>query len=324
MDMPPTLPVPRLHARTETWTPGAAPCAVAVGNFDGVHLGHAAIVARLVREARSRGLPAVALSFDPHPAAVLRPDRVPTPLTTIERRATLLLDLGVDAVLVQPADRVLMALTPEAFYHGFLRGRLRGEAFVEGADFRFGADRAGDVTLLERLAAADGFSCAVVPPVLDGGTPVSSSRIRGLVAAGDVAAARRLLTADYRLSGTVVTGARRGAGLGFPTANLADISTLVPAGDVYAARVTVPGEQRPVPAAVHVGPNVTFGEQRTSVEAHLIGFSGSLYGMRLDVDFLDRLRDTRRFPSTDELVTQLSADVAAAERVIAAASLPSA
>lgn len=324
MDMPPTLPAPRLHARSTTWTPGGAACAVAVGNFDGVHLGHAAIVDRLVAEARSRGLPAVALSFDPHPAAVLRPDRVPPPLTTIDRRAALLLDLGVDAVLVQPADRQLMALAPEAFYQGFLRGRLRGEAFVEGADFRFGADRAGDVTLLARLAAADGFPCAVVPPVLDAGVPVSSSRLRRLVAAGDVAAARRLLTADYRLSGTVVVGARRGAGLGFPTANLADIVTLVPAGGVYAARVTVPGDPRPVPAAVHIGPNVTFGEQHTSVEAHLIGFSGSLYGARLDVDFLDRLRDTRRFPSTDELVAQLSADVAAAERVIAAAGLPSA
>jgi len=324
MDMPPTLPAPRLHARTATWTPGAAPCAVAVGNFDGVHVGHAAIVARLLSEARSRGLPAVALSFDPHPAAVLRPDRVPAPLTTIERRAALLLDLGVDAVVVQPADRLLMGLAPDAFYRGFLRGRLQAEAFVEGSDFRFGADRAGDVTLLGRLAAADGLSCAVVPPVLAGGTPVSSSRLRGLVAAGDVAAARRLLTADYRVSGTVVVGARRGTGLGFPTANLADIATLVPAGGVYAARVTVPGGRKPVPAAVHVGPNVTFGEQRTSVEAHLIGFSGSLYGARLDVDFLERLRDTRQFPSPDELVTQLSADVAAAERVIAAACVPSA
>jgi riboflavin kinase/FMN adenylyltransferase len=155
--------------------------------------------------------------------------------------------------------------------------------------------------------------------VFVGGAAVSSSRLRGLVAAGDVRAASALLTAAYRLTGTVVTGARRGATLGFPTANLDAIATLLPAQGVYAARALAAdprgGPRRSWPAAVHIGPNVSFGGTAVSVEVHLIGFAGDLYGSSLDVDFLERLRDTRRFASVDELRMQLAADVEAAERV---------
>jgi riboflavin kinase/FMN adenylyltransferase len=208
-----------------------------------------------------------------------------------------------------------MSLPAESFYTDVLRGRLRAVALVEGADFRFGAGRRGDVTLLRERCAADGLAFDVVAPVLAGGAPVSSSRIRSLIAAGDVLAANRLLTAPLRVTGTVVQGRRRGAGLGFPTANLGSISTLVPAQGVYAARAAVAdGDMRGRfhAAAVHVGPNVSFGETAVSVEVHLVGFSGDLYGRRLDVDFLERLRDTRKFDSIDELKAQLTADVAAA------------
>lgn len=297
---------------------------MAVGNFDGVHVGHAAIVATLRATARRLGVPAVALTFDPHPASVLRPEAAPTPLTTPARRAELLAALGVDAVLVQPADVQLMSLPAESFYTDVLRGRLAATALVEGQDFRFGAGRRGDVTVLREWCVADGLSLEVVAPVMAGTEPVSSSRIRGLIAVGDLRGANALLTAAFRLTGTVVQGARRGAGLGFPTANLASIATLVPAQGVYAARAAVVdanGVRMLHAAAVHIGPNVSFGESAVSVEAHLVGFSGDLYGHRLDVDFLERLRDTRRFDSVADLKAQLAADVAAATAI--AESAPS-
>ena len=291
-------------------------CAVAVGNFDGVHVGHAAIVSALRSAAARLGVPALAFTFDPHPAAVVRPGSAPAPLTTPSRRAELLLRLGVDAVVVQPADAALVALDAEAFYAEVLRRRLGAAAIVEGSDFRFGAGRAGDVTLLAALCARDGVALEVVPPVVAGGLPVSSSRLRTLIAAGQVREAAELATEPYRISGRVVAGKRRGATLGFPTANLADIVTLIPGAGVYAARATVAGAVHA--AAVHVGPNVSFGESEISVEAHLVGFAGDLYGSLLDVDFLDRLRDTRKFASIDDLTTQLAADVAAAARVAGA------
>ena len=296
------------------WAAGVD-AAVAVGNFDGVHVGHAEIVRRLRAVADRRGVPAVALTFDPHPASVVRPGTAPVPLTVPARRAELLLALGLDAVLVQPVDPRFVAVTAEAFYRDVLRGRLRAVALVEGADFRFGAGRRGDVRLLAALAAADGLVLEVVEPVVVGGEAVSSSRVRALVAAGDVAAARGLLTAPYRVCGTVVHGAHRGAGLGFPTANLAGIATLLPAPGVYAARAAVAGAAASHAAAVHVGPNATFGETAVSVEAHLVGFAGDLYGRRLDVDFLERVRDTRHFDSIDELVARMRADVSRAAEI---------
>jgi riboflavin kinase/FMN adenylyltransferase len=283
---------------------------VAVGNFDGVHLGHAAIARRLRRAADRAGVPALAVTFDPHPAAIVRPESAPVPLTTPARRAELLLALGLDAVLVQPADAALLGLEPAAFYAWMLRDRLAAVAIVEGHDFRFGAGRAGDVELLASLAAADQAVVEVVEPVVAAGEPVSSSRLRRLVAAGDVAAVQRLSTAPHRATGRVVVGARRGRGLGFPTANLAAIATLLPAPGVYAARAIVAG--RAYAAAVNVGPAPTFGSTVNTVEAHLIGFAGDLYDHVLDVDFLDRLRDTRRFSSVEDLKTQLAEDVARA------------
>lgn len=313
----PSIPPPLVVASTGRWTPSSPACAVAVGNFDGVHLGHAAIARRLVDTARRLGLPAVVLSFDPHPAAVLRPAAAPAALSTIARRAELLLALGIDAVLVQPTDRELLSLPAERFFTELLRMRLGARAIVEGTDFRFGADRGGDIGLLEALCRRDGVVVETVAPVTVGGEAVSSSRIRGLIAAGRVGEAATMLTAVYRLRGTVVAGAGRGKPLGFPTANLDRIATLLPAPGVYAAVASLPeaaGQRHP--AAVHVGRNETFGAEQITVEAHLIGFSGTLYGSDLDVDFLERLRDTHRFASVDALKAQLATDVARAEAVV--------
>ncbi len=321
MDTPPLLPAARIFTRQPRWEPAAT--AVAVGNFDGVHLGHAAIVQRLRAAAERLRVPAVAFTFDPHPASVVRPGAAPPPLTTPDRRAELLLDLGVDAVLVQPTDARLVGLEAEAFYATILRDSLRARALVEGEDFHFGARRRGDVGLLGTLCHQDGIPLDVVPPVLDAGRPVSSSRLRELISAGDVAAAARLLTSAYRITGTVVAGARRGRTLGFPTANLAEIATLLPGNGVYAAVAVLPDGSRH-PAAVHLGPNASFGATSISVEAHLVDYAGDLYGSRLDVDFLARLRDTRRFATVEDLKAQLAADVAEAARIAAPACIPAA
>jgi riboflavin kinase/FMN adenylyltransferase len=313
------IPTPFVAASSGRWSPASPGCAVTVGNFDGVHLGHAAIVRQVCMAARRLDVPAVAFTFDPHPAAVVRPESAPAPLTTPARRAALLRSLGVDAVLVQPTDRLLVSLPAEGFYAEILRGRLHARAIVEGADFRFGANRTGDIRLLESLCSRDGMTLETVAAVMADGLPVSSSRLRGLIVAGAVREASLLMTSPYRLTGTVVEGARRGGTIGFPTANLSGIATLLPAAGVYAARVTVP-DGSIHPAAVHIGPNISFGETRISIEAHLIGYSGMLYGSTLDVDFLDRLRDTQRFDSIDALKAQLSADVARALEVVG--SLP--
>ena len=315
MPSPQPIAEPLAFPRAGGWSPVTG-VALAVGNFDGVHLGHAEIVRRLRATADRLGVPAAVLTFDPHPATIVRPATAPAPLTTPARRAELLLALGLDAVLVQPVDRRFVALEAEAFYHDLLRDRLRARALVEGADFRFGRGRRGDVGLLAALAAADGVALEVVAPVAATGTPVSSSRVRELVAAGDIPAANALLTAAFRATGTVVHGAHRGAALGFPTANLAGIATLLPAAGVYAGRAVLP-DGRVHAAAVHIGPNASFGETAVSVEAHLVGFAGDLYGSRLDVDFLARLRDTRRFDVIDDLVVQMRSDVEAAARIAA-------
>lgn len=287
-----------------------------MGNFDGVHVGHARIVERLLEAGRRRSVPTAAFTFDPHPARLLRPDAAPEPLSTPPRRAELLVGLGVDAVLVQPVDAALLALSPEDFYRQVLRSGVNATAIVEGSDFRFGAGRSGDVALLRRLAAADGVEVTVVEPVAVDGLPVSSSRVRGLVAAGDVAAAAALLSAPYRLEGEVVRGAARGRLLGFPTANLSGIATLVPPPGVYAGRARPAGGGGiSWPAAIHIGTSATFGTTLPTVEAHLVGYDGDLYGRRLGVDFLARLRDTRRFDSPEALRLALAADVARAVEV---------
>lgn len=315
-----SLPAPLVFG-----SPSCAPplprAAVAVGNFDGVHLGHAAIARRLRAVADQAGVPAVALTFDPHPASIVRPAAAPVPLTTPARRAELLLALGLDAVLVQQANAELVALPAETFYHNILRSRLGAMAFVEGADFRFGAGRVGDVALLAQLARADGATVEVVAPVVADGEPISSSRLRALVAIGDVAAAATLATAPHRASGIVIEGARRGRQIGFPTANLGSVATLLPADGVYAARASIQDDgptREWFAAAVNVGPAPTFGVSTSDVEVHLVSYSGDCYGRILDVDFLARLRDTRRFPSVDELTAQLAADVAKAVEIVAA------
>lgn len=290
--------------------------AVTIGNFDGVHRGHARIVAELLAQAKAVGGPAVVFTFDPHPVVLLRPDAAPPPLTWTERKAELLEMLGVDAMIAYPTDDALLALTPQEFFDGIVRGRLASRAMVEGSNFCFGRRRAGDVRLLKDLCGQAEISLTVIEPLQIGNDTVSSSRVRDLIRAGNVAAAAGMLTQPYRIRGLVTHGAARGGRLGFPTANVAGIDTLLPAPGVYAGRAITDGNQWP--AAINLGSNPTFGEQACKVEVHLIGFAGALYGRPLEVDFLARLRDIRPFASVDELKGQVAKDVEASRQIASA------
>ncbi|RMF40659.1 MAG: bifunctional riboflavin kinase/FAD synthetase [Planctomycetota bacterium] len=283
--------------------------AVSVGNFDGVHRGHAALAAELVRLAREVGGPAVVMTFDPPPVAILVPNRPPTPpLTTISRRAELLGGLGVDGLIAYPTDRTLLELTPEAFFQRILVQRLQIRAIVEGPNFRFGRDRAGDTALLAELCKQAKIRLSIVPPAVDEqGEMISSTRIRRLIAAGNIEEANRLLTQPYCIEGIVSKGAERGKRLGFPTANLEGIRCLMPAHGVYGG--AVPLGDAWFPAAVHIGPNPTFDEQRSKVEVHVLDWEGDLYGHHLRCALLHRVREICKFDSIEALRAQLRQDI---------------
>lgn len=285
--------------------------ALTIGNFDGVHLGHARLVERLLALARQVDGPSIVFTFDPHPARLLHPERAPWPLTWTDRKAQLLAQLGVDWMIAYPTDEALLALTDREFFEQMVRGKLAARAMAEGPNFCFGHNRTGTVEVLAELTRASGMTLEIVEPVVVDGEIVSSSRVRRQISAGKVDEARRLLTQPYRIRGIVTHGAGRGARLGFPTANVAGIDTLLPGAGVYGGRAFVGGQSWP--AAVNVGANPTFGEQELKVEAHLIGFRGAIYGELLEVDFLTRLRDVRPFAGIDELKRQLALDVAAAQ-----------
>ncbi|MBI2481743.1 MAG: bifunctional riboflavin kinase/FAD synthetase [Planctomycetia bacterium] len=281
--------------------------AVSIGNFDGVHQGHARIVEALRVQATTVGGPSIVFTFDPHPVRLLRPHKVPPPLTWADRKAELIAELNVDGMVVYPTDEELLALTPQEFFRQIVVEQLDARAMVEGPNFFFGKDRAGDIGVLRSLCAASDITLQVVPPLTVGTDYVSSSRIRRLIEAGDVDQAAQMLTRPYRIRGMVTHGAGRGAKLGFPTANIDAIDTILPAIGVYAGWAFFGNERWP--AAINIGPNPTFGEDRLKVEAHLIGYSGSLYGQPLEVDFLAHVRETRRFASAEELQQQLVSDI---------------
>jgi riboflavin kinase/FMN adenylyltransferase len=298
----------------EELTDAARGGAVAIGNFDGVHVGHRRIVERLLARSRELGGPAIVFTFDPHPVRLLRPAECPPPLTWTERKAELLAGLGVDRVVAYPTDEALLQLTAREFFERIVVEALAAKAVVEGPNFYFGHNREGDVRLLGALAAGAGMSLDVVEPVVLEGEIVSSSRARRLIAGGDVATAARLLAAPYRIRGVVTHGAGRGAKMGFPTANLAGVDTLLPAAGVYAGRAWVAGA--PCAAAINLGPNPTFGEQALKVEVHVLDRETALYGQLLEVEFVARLRDVVKFGSSEELVAQLRRDISAVRAMV--------
>jgi len=286
---------------------------VAIGVFDGVHVGHRAIVARAVAAADELGLRSVVVTFDPHPAAVVRPEAAPLLLGDVSGRLDLLATLGVDATFVLPFDREISSWSAEEFVARLLVGRLHARRVVVGENFRFGNRALGDVALLTTLGADrydfDVDAVALVGGGGAGGDAVSSTMIRELVAEGDVAAAAAALARPYGLRGIVVRGDGRGRELGFPTANVAVPPGLaVPADGVYAGWLIRADGSR-WPAAISVGTNPTFDGVERRVEAYALDADFDLYGETVRIGFTDRLRGQVRFDSVDELVTQMHQDV---------------
>lgn len=285
---------------------------VTIGNFDGVHRGHQHVFARCREVARLQGLGSVvAVTFDPHPMAVLRPEHAPSMLTTMDARLELLAEAGVDATLVLPFDLEMASWSPAEFVRRVLVGALHSGAVVVGANFRFGHRAAGDVATLRDLGGELGF--ATEPIMLDGGPQVwSSTYVRHCLAAGDVTGAEEALGRPFAVRGTVVRGDQRGRDLGFATANIPIGPGLsAPADGVYAGwlRRTDTGEVSP--SAISVGTNPTFdGERERRVEAHVIdGSVPDLYGVEVDVSFVHRLRGMIRFDDLDKLVAAMQDDV---------------
>jgi riboflavin kinase / FMN adenylyltransferase len=302
------------------WPVVVGPVVVALGNFDGVHLGHQVVVRRAVEEARSRGLRAVAVTFDPHPRAVLRPGSEPKLLTVLEVREELLLGCGVDEVRVLRFDLELSKKSPGDFVREVLVGELGAGVVVVGENFRFGYKASGDVKDLDRHMRDAGGEAYAVPTYVLGeaagsGEAINSTRIRMLLHDGEAREAARLLGRPYSLRGVVVEGDKRGHALGFPTANvLPGAVALVPGRGVYAGHVRV-GEER-YGACTNVGVAPTFERRESRVEAYLLDYEGDLYGEVIDVTFEERLRPEKQFSGVYELKEQIARDVAEARRVV--------
>lgn len=288
---------------------------IAIGNFDGVHRGHATLLGQVKSLADQLGGPAIAMVLDPHPATILRPEFVPERLTQIETRAELMDRLGIDALVVCHIDRHFLNLTAEQFFSSLVLDRLNAKAMVEGPNFFFGRDRGGNVEVLAELCRQADLQLHIVEPMHVGTQMISSTRIRGLLAEGAVADAADLLGHPHRIDGIVTSGAQRGRDIGFPTANLSEIEVVVPCPGVYAGYLrTKDGIHA---AAIHVGPNPTFESNGDlKVEVHALDYDGDLYDQRVQVDFLHRVRDVVRFESPKALVSQLHQDIAEIRKVL--------
>ena len=296
----------------DSLTPPPGGSAIAVGTFDGVHLGHRAAIAVAAAAARRLDATPVVVTWDRHPAETLRPEAAPPLVSSVERKIELLAETGADIVVVLPFDRELSQLSAERFVAEVLVARLGARSVSVGRGWRFGRGARGDVPLLARLGAENGFGVSDVPLTLSGGEPVSSTRIRALVAAGDMETARQLLGRPFDLTGVVERGDRRGTKLGYPTANLSlDPRLAAPPRGVYAGRTRALGRWHL--AAVNIGVNPTFGgdprRAPSKVESHLLDFDADIYDQTVRVELWRRLRDELKFDSVEELVDRMAEDV---------------
>jgi riboflavin kinase/FMN adenylyltransferase len=292
---------------------------VALGNFDGFHRGHQAVVDRAVRLARAEGRPALVATFDPHPVRFFRPDTPPFRLTTLDQRERLFGAAGADAMIVFRFDAALAATSAEDFIAERLVGLFAAAGVVTGEDFTFGKGRGGNVDVLKSLGAAHGFSVEAVGPVSDRGGPISSSRIREALQEGDCETAARLLTRPFAIEGVVEHGDKRGRMLGYPTANIALGKYLRPRFGVYAVRGRLPGG-RVLDGAANLGVRPTFDPPKELLEPYFFGVEENLYGQKVEVELVSFLRPEAKFDSLDALTMQMAEDVEEAKRRLAAAS----
>jgi riboflavin kinase/FMN adenylyltransferase len=292
----------------EAVPPGWGRCVATIGVFDGVHRGHQQIIGRAVERARELHRPAVVITFDPHPAEVVRPGTHPTALTTPHHKAELVEALHADVLCLLPFTLEFSRMSPKEFAHAVLVERLHAATVVVGDNFRFGHGAAGGLDSLVTLGAEFGFAAEGVPLLTENGTTISSTFVRACVDAGDVVTAARALGRPHRVEGIVVRGDARGRDIGFPTANLQTVPyAAVPADGVYAGRLI--RRSGPLPAAISVGTNPTFEVRQRRVEAYVLDFEGDLYGSTLGVEFQHRLRGMEKFDDIAALVSQMRADV---------------
>jgi riboflavin kinase / FMN adenylyltransferase len=296
--------------------PGSlGPTHATIGTFDGIHRGHQALLKPLIAGARKAGATSLLITFEPHPRCVLDPDHCPANLTTLDEKAWLLDQLGLDHLLVIPFSPQLAALSPAAFMTRLTKG-MQLRHLITGENFRFGQGRRGDPAFLRRLGLRQGFTVEAAPTLLRGKEPVSSSRIRRLVLLGQVRAAAQLLGRDYCIRSTVEHGAKRGRQLGFPTANLRIApNKLIPPNAIYASRVDIDG--RTYGGATSIGFRPTFGGNTLTVEAFVLDFDGDLYDKLITVWFVQRLRAEKRFATIPALQRQMDKDVENARRILA-------
>ncbi|HMB15689.1 MAG TPA: bifunctional riboflavin kinase/FAD synthetase [Pelovirga sp.] len=291
-----------------------APSVVTLGNFDGVHLGHRALFRRLVETARAERLQSVVCTFHPHPLKVLAPDKAPLLLNTREERRRLIAASHVDWLVEIPFDRSFAQQTPEEFVEDVLLNRLAAHKLVVGYDYAFGKGRCGTPEFLREFCATKGVAVDILKPVSAAGTPYSSTRIRQLISAGRVADVLPLLGRHYNLFGEVVSGFQRGHELGFPTANLTTQKELIPAPGVYVVKVRH-GDLE-YGGVVNIGHCPTFGNQDMTIEVHLLDYSGKIYGEKLRVYFIERLRDEISFANVNELSAAIAVDVLKARQIL--------
>ena len=288
---------------------------VSLGNFDGVHLGHQAILWRLVQEAERRQGTALIMTFHPHPLSVLRPDRPLSLILSLREKLDHLAQRGVQRVVLQRFSPAFSHLSPEEFVHQYLVQAMGVEKIIIGHNFSFGRDRTGNAGALEQLGRRYGFGVEVVGPVRTLDREVSSSAIRSLLSAGDLDSSTALLNRPYIVSSRVQKGFQRGRTIGFPTANLRpQVDLLLPNG-VYAVRLNV-GRQTQLTGVANVGVNPTFGQNKRTIEAHIFDFAADIYGQRLRVGFIARLRGERKFPSVQDLVNQIQEDTERARALL--------
>lgn len=293
-----------------------SPVIATVGNYDGVHIGQQAILATVVGRARSAGVPAAVVTFEPHPLHVLRPGTVLRRISTQGQKRARLAELGLDVAAVVRFDDELARTTPGEFVRRFLVGRLGVREVWVGSGFVFGKDREGDVETLRRLGEEHGFLAAGVEEVMLDGEPVSSTRVRRAIAGGEVETAARLLGRPFDILGTIVAGEDRGAALGWPTINLETHNELLPANGVYTSTVRFVRSGSGHASVTNVGVRPTFGGSGTRpvVESHILDFTGNVYGEQVEIAFHSRLRAEETFSSPQALSRQIGRDVAAARR----------
>jgi len=293
---------------------------VTIGNFDGIHLGHGLIFEQVIAAARQEKRQALVITFDPHPKMLLHPERRPFYLiTSLEEKISLLDEIGIDAVILIPFSLEFAKTTAETFIRDILWDKLHIRKIFIGHDYTFGRGKEGNEAYLVLQGSKLGFDVDVVNAFTINSGIVSSTRIRNAILEGDVKTAASLLGRPYNLSGPVVVGHRRGAGLGFPTANIDPEKVLVPARGVYAVIVELDGQR--YQGVLNIGYNPTFADEKRSVEVHLLDFDGNIYGMTLEVLFIERIRDEVKFDGPDKLVAQIRQDIDRA-RIILKPLLP--